>query len=180
MRKPSITVITNNHLIQLLLSICLLINVNVAMANKDDFKLPIEIDSDKQQIDLKESTTIFDTNVSVTQGSLAINADYMKVSGQDKKGHEVYIATGSPATYRQTLDDGKPIIAQANSIRYDVATRSLVLKGDAQLRQNDSVVKSAIIRYDLTLQTLQAEGLDGKPVRSVFNTAQDDNEQDKP
>ena len=143
-----------------------------AIAGKADFKLPIEIDSEKQQIDLKENITIFKTNVSVTQGTLSINADFMKVTGQDKKGYEVYTATGNPAIYRQQLDDGKPIVAQANSIRYEVATRSLVLTGNAQLKQNDSIVKSDTIRYDLNLQTLQAEGSDGTPVKSVFSASQ--------
>lgn len=177
MQKPFINV-KNSNFYLISCALFFLLCGFQAIAGKDDFKKPIEIDSDKQQIDLKENTTIFDTNVSVTQGSLSIRADYMKVTGQDKKGKEVYIATGKPAVYRQQLDDGKPIVAQANSIHYDVASRSLILKGNAQLSQNDSVVKSEIIRYDLTHQTLQAEGADGAPVKSVFNTAQDDEESD--
>ena len=120
---------------------CTLVS-NPSMAGKEDFKLPVEIDSEKQQINLKDNVTIFDTNVSVTQGTLSINADYMKVTSQDKKGQEVYTATGKPAVYKQLLDDGNPIEAQADTIRYEVATRSLVLTGNAQLKQNDSLVRS--------------------------------------
>ena len=155
-----------------------------AVAGKNDFKLPVEIDSEKQQINLKENITIFDTNVSVTQGSLSINADFMKVTSQDKKGHEVYTATGKPAVYKQLLDDGNPIEAQADTIRYEVATRSLVLTGNAQLKQNDSLVRSKVIRYDLDLQTIQAEGTKGTRVKSVFTTSeepsQDENQGQNP
>lgn len=143
------------------------------IAGKNDFKLPVEIDSEKQQINLKDNITIFDTNVSVTQGSLSINADYMTVTGQNKKGHEVYTATGKPAIYKQLLDDGNPIEAQADTIRYEVATRSLVLTGNAQLKQNDSLVRSKVIRYDLNLQTIQAEGTKGTRVKSVFTTSEE-------
>ena len=151
-----------------------------SIAGKNDFKLPVEIDSEKQQINLKENITIFDTNVSVTQGSLSINADYMKVTSQDKKGHEVYTATGDPAIYKQLLDDGNPIEAQADTIRYEVATRSLVLTGNAQLKQNDSLVRSKVIRYDLDLQTIQAEGTKGTRVKSVFTTSEEPAEGEEP
>jgi len=191
MLKPFINAQANRLSRQLTSALALLLlavstlSSHHALAGKDDFTKPIEIDSDKQQIDLKENTTIFDTNVSVIQGSLTISADYMKVTGQNKKGQEIYIATGKPAVYRQQLDDGQPITAQANSIHYDVASRTLILKGNAQLSQNDSVVKSDIIRYDLTHQTLQAEGANGEPVKSVFNTQQstpepDSNQEDQP
>lgn len=158
----------------LLIAAGMILTTTMVHAARDDFKHPIEIDSTSQHIDLKENTTVFNGNVSVVQGSLSIRADFMKVSGQDKKGQEIYIAKGSPAIYRQTLDDGKPIVAQARNIRYDVASRSLILTGQAQLKQNDSLVASETIRYNLDSQTLQAEGADGKPVKSVFNTQADE------
>ena len=128
-----------------------------AHANKDDFTKEIKVVADKESIDLKNNLVIFTGNVSVLQGSLTIKANQLKVSQKEKKGTETFVATGLPATYDQTLEDGKPIAAQAKTIRYEVASRTLVLIGDAQLKQNDSVVNGETIRYNLNLQKLVAE-----------------------
>lgn len=150
-----------------------------AMAGKDDFKQPVLVDSDRQNIDLKTNTTVFDKNVSVSQGSLSIRADRLLATRQDKKGKEVYIATGHPARYQQTLDNGKPILAEANEITYDVDAKMLVLKGNAMLTQNNSQVAGETIRFDLINQTLEAERSDKEQVKSIFST-NDGEEQNNP
>lgn len=142
---------------------------NPALATKEDFSKPILIDSLNQRIDLKNNISIFEKNVSIIQGSLSIKAELLRAHRRNQKGSELFIATGNPATYQQTLDDGKVISAQAEKVRYEVATRSLILSGNAQLKQNDSVVRGKTIRYDLVKQELVAEGTDGKPTTTIFN-----------
>jgi lipopolysaccharide export system protein LptA len=146
-------------------------------ANIGDFIQPIAINSDNQHIDLKENTTVFNANVKVTQGTLTISADQLKAYRKGEKGQEILIATGNPVIYKQVLDNGKPIVAQANTISYDVAKRALVLSGNAQLQQNNSLVKGESIQYDLIKQTLEAKGSDNNPVESIFIT--DDEEKVK-
>ncbi|MCJ8270150.1 MAG: lipopolysaccharide transport periplasmic protein LptA [Psychrosphaera sp.] len=151
-----------------LFSAALLLATGPALATKEDLDQPIEIDSVNQRIDLKNNISIFEKKVSITQGSLSIKAELLKVHRSNQQGSELFIATGNPATYSQTLDDGKVISAQANNIRYDVKTRSLVISGDAVLRQNDSVVTGKTIRYSLDKQELFAEGTDGKPTSTIL------------
>lgn len=176
MQKP-FTTRTSSKLSLALTLWLLVLGVPNALAGKDDFKQPVLIDSEKQNIDLKSSTTIFDKNVSVIQGSLSIKADKLLAQRQNLKGKEVYIATGNPAIYQQTLDDGKPIIASANEIKYDVETKTLVLKGNALLKQSNSQVAGERIRYDLINQTLEAVGKDGQRVQSIFNNEDEDGAQ---
>lgn len=127
-------------------------------ASVNDFKEQIKVSADKENIDLKNNKVIFSGNVSVVQGSLSILADRLEVERTDVKGSEVFIATGRPATYQQVLEDGKPISAQAKIIRYEVGSRTLVLVGTAQLKQNDSQVNGETIRYNLDKQQLEAKG----------------------
>lgn len=146
-----------------------------AVASNEDFRKEITVTADKENIDLKKNKVVFSGNVSVLQGSLAIKANQLEVIKTDKKGTEIFIATGVPATYEQVLEDGKPISAQADSIRYEVASRTLILTGSAQLKQNDSQVNGETIRYNLIKQKLVAEG-GAKRVTTIFNQEKDDSQ----
>ena len=158
-----------------------LTTLSVSAAN-DDFKQPIKVNADKESIDLKNNKVIFSGNVSVLQGSLAIKAKLLEVRKKEAKGTEVFVATGNPATYQQVLEDGKPISAKADSIRYEVASRTLVLIGGAQLKQSDSLVNGETIRYNLDKQQLVAEGSgngDKERVTAIFNPQSDDSKDAK-
>lgn len=187
MHKPNIYVTTHKLVALLLLTLVMTATtaatVQAQSSEDSDFKAPILIDSDKQHIDLKENKTIFDGNVLVKQGSMSMHAEKVLAYRQNEKGKEVFVATGNPAVYKRILTNGKPIEAQANTIRYEVETRSLVLTGNAQLTQNDSKVIGKTIRYDLVKQTLEAAGSDGTRVQSIFNTEDSDDQdsdQDNP
>ena len=158
MHRPSFK--TGNRINQQLATMALLASLLAlpVTASEQDFSQPIAIDSQKQHIDLKNNLATYTTNVIIKQGSLSINADEIKAFRRDQKGSELFIATGDPARYSQTLEDGKPISAQADTIRYDARSRTLVLEGNARLTQNDSLVRGRIIRYDLIKQELEAEG----------------------
>lgn len=143
-----------------LLIASLLAFTHTSNATSNDFKQQISIDADDQTADLKNKISTFIGNVVVIQGSLKITADTMKADASQGKGKEVFIATGTPAKYSQTLDDGKVITAQANEIRYELETRNLSLKVNAQLKQSDSLVKGDSILYDLEAQKLMASGAD--------------------
>ncbi len=128
----------------------------MANATIEDFKKPVNVDADTQSVDIKNDTVNFVGNVIIKQGSLIIHADELKANAKQGKGKEVFTAKGSPATYEQTLDDGRVITAQADEIIYKRAARHLALKGAAQLKQNDSLVKGDVIEYDLEAQKLDA------------------------
>lgn len=142
------------------------------LANEKDFSLPIEIGSNSQFIDGKNKTALYKDNVLITQGSLVIEADEVEVIASGGSGREIFVARGKPASYSQKLEDGNPVSAKANEIRYEVAKRTISLSGNAELRQDSSQVKGDNITFDMITEQLLATGgnqEDGKGrVTTVF------------
>ena len=129
-----------------------------AQAGKEDFKLPIKVGAKSQFVDGILKTAHYKDDVKVTQGSLNIDADELLINAEAGQGKEVFIATGNPAIYSQTLDDGNQITAKANEIRYTVATRTLDLKGNAELVQDSSLVQGEFLSYNVEKEQLLANG----------------------
>ncbi|QJR80246.1 lipopolysaccharide transport periplasmic protein LptA [Alteromonas pelagimontana] len=129
-----------------------------ALADVKDFGKPIKVDSKSQFIDGKNKTSVFKDNVRISQGTLVINADEVEVIASEGEGREVFIARGTPARYQQIMDDGTKVKASGNEIRYEVAKRTISLTGNAEIQQNDSVVKGDTITYDMAKEQLSATG----------------------
>lgn len=140
----------------------------VADAKKNDFAQAIEVHADKQQVEITKNRVTFFNNVVVSQGSIKLKANKLVVSGTGEKGTEVMVATGTPATFHQILESGKPIDAEANEIRYEIKTRTLTLTGNSKLSQEESVVKGHKVQYDIDRQEMIAEGSKGKKVTTIF------------
>jgi len=124
---------------------------------KADFNQPIQISSDNNSFDLQSNLAIYETNVVIRQGTLEIKANRLTAQRDRDRAVETFIATGEPATYQQTLDDGSPIVAQAREIQYDQLAQTLTLAGAAELSQNDSVIRADRIVYDFANQQLRTE-----------------------
>lgn len=140
-----------------------------SLAKDSDFAQAVSVSSDNFGGSIEDKKLVYMGNVVVTQGSLSIKADKLEVDRSAGEGKEVFIATGQPAEYSQLLDGDKPIQAMANEIRYDFATRILTLTGKAEINQSGSLVRSAMIQYDLAKQSLKASsGKDNERVSTIF------------
>lgn len=149
-----------------------------ATALESDYQQPINVSSVSQHAKMKTNTIIFQDDVLLTQGSIKITANNLTVIRGELPKHEVMIAKGTEegalATFYQTQDDGKPFNAQAESIRYDVATGKITLTGQAQIKQLDSQINGATIVYLLNTEELIVntdKGADER-VKTVFLPAQ--------
>lgn len=142
------------------------------MADSNDFSQPIKVNSNRQFVDGKNKTSTFKDDVRITQGSLVIEADEVQVIATGGEGAEVFIARGKPASYSQTMDDGRNVVAKANEIRYEVGKRTISLKGNSEIQQGTSMVKGDAITYDMAKEQLLAtgggEGGSGGRVTTVF------------
>lgn len=127
------------------------------VAKVDDLEQEVKIAAASQEADIKNNQVIFFGPVEVTQGSIKMNADKLRVFSKEDKSGKTLVATGSPATYTQTMDDGRPATASAKEIRYELATRTLTLMGNATLEQDGSQVTGNRIKYNISLQQLIAE-----------------------
>ncbi|EKE85376.1 lipopolysaccharide transport periplasmic protein LptA [Idiomarina xiamenensis] len=156
-----------------------LLSVPAQAQGRDDFQQPIKIDADREHIDIQAGTVIFDGHVIIRQGTLLIHAESVKVKRDDQENDaETFMASGSPATYEQQLEDGSSITAQANQIDYDKQQQTLTMIGNAQVSQRGSLIKGDRITYDLTKQELLAE-LDeksGNRVTTIFEPRKQNDE----
>ncbi len=145
------------------------------LAARTDLDQQIVVDAARQSIDIDKGVVLFEGNVVVRQGTLEIRAATLRIDQSRGKGKEVLIASGKPVELRQTLDDGQPLDASADQVRYELDSRTLTLSGNAQLKQQDSMVKGDTMRYNLAEGRLSAESAGGdgsKRVTAVFTPQQ--------
>lgn len=150
-----------------------------AQAEKFDVGQEIKISSSRQAADLKNKIFSYIDNVIVAQGTLKINADLVQVIAQAENDDKVYIAKGTPATFKQTLEDGTPINLQADEIRYEPANNIVVISGNALLTQEGSEVSGDKITYNFETEYVNAESLDNTQVETVLQPKNKPDSQDK-
>ncbi|WP_018652221.1 lipopolysaccharide transport periplasmic protein LptA [Actinobacillus capsulatus] len=138
-----------------------------AHALKGDTDQPINIDSGSQSLDMNSNVVVFTDNVVITQGSIKVTAHKVTITRQEGK-KETLDATGSPVTFQQTLDNGKPVNGKGNSVHYDLNSEFLTLVGNAELKQQGSFIKASKITYDVKKQQLKASSGNKLRVRTVL------------
>jgi lipopolysaccharide export system protein LptA len=136
-------------------------------AGKDDFTKKIELASLYQNADGIAKRATYQGNVTILQGSLKVSADELEIDASKGEGNEIFIATGNPATYSQQQEDGSIVTAQADKIEYHRQTRSLSLKGNAQIKQNSSSVQGESIKFNMELEQIIAQGSDQESGRVI-------------
>lgn len=142
-------------------------------AAKNDTKQPIYISSDSQSLNMKENIVTFTGNVVLKQGTVDIKANKVVVTRPGKNSkQEIIQAYGEPATFHQTLDNGKPINGSANQMKYDTASEFLTMTSNAQLIQEGSKIKGNVITYNIQQQKLMAEGNRQHRVITVLQPSQ--------
>ena len=142
-----------------------------SVALKGDTDQPINIDSGSQSLDMENNVVVFSDNVVITQGSIKINAAKVTITRQEGK-KETIDASGSPVTFQQTLDNGKPVNGKGNSVHYDLGSEFLTLIGNAELKQQDSFIKANKITYDVKKQQLKATSGGKSRVKTVLIPSQ--------
>jgi lipopolysaccharide export system protein LptA len=157
------------------LFLCALLSAN-CYAVEADYSQPIAITSDDNATSIRENVSVYTSNVEIRQGSLNIKADRLEINASAGKGNEVFLTTGSPVRYSQLLDGEIPVTATATEIRYDRASRTLTLSGNAVLSQSGSEVQAAVIRYNIETQQISAEsGEQKKRVTTIFTPENKEN-----
>ncbi|MCC4264914.1 lipopolysaccharide transport periplasmic protein LptA [Oceanimonas baumannii] len=155
---------------QLILTLSLggLLGLGQAQAKDSDFRQPVTIDAGRQLVELAENKVTFIDNVVVKQGSIDVRASELVVI-RNERGLQSMTAKGSPATYKQILNNGKPVQAKAREIHYDMGARTITLIRDAELKQNDNIVTGYRIRYFIDKEQMEAESQGGKDrVTTIF------------
>jgi lipopolysaccharide export system protein LptA len=122
-----------------------------------DRSQPVEITSDRLDLDQAAGTAVFAGSVKVGQGTLRLAADRVEVfyvSGADGANGEVQrlVARGNV-----TLSNGAEA-AEADEAVYEVAAGTVDMQGDVLLTQGRNALSSQKLRIDLDAGTGQLEG----------------------
>jgi len=155
---------------KILLSAVLIMASFSASALKDDTNQPINIVSDNQSLDMENSVVTFTDNVVITQGSILIKANKVVITRPPESSgkKDTVEAFGTPVTFHQKLDDGKPVDGKGNKVHYDLGKEFLTLTGNAELKQLDSKINGYVITYDVKKQQLKATSTANSRVKTVL------------
>ena len=110
-----------------------------ALAEKADRSKPLTIEADQpSSVDLLKQVVVFNGNVVVAQGTMAIRAERVEVR-ERPDGHRSATALGSagkPAVFRQKRDGvDETIEGSAERIEYDSRGDVVRFAGNAQVRR---------------------------------------------
>jgi lipopolysaccharide export system protein LptA len=130
-----------------------------AAALEDDASQPILIEADDVEVLEAENTSIYVGNVQVDQGSMRLLGDHVTVYHREDRRPRFMIALGSPASFKQLLDnDEGEVLAFAKRMEYDADKDELTLIEDALLIQGADRVASERIVYDRARAHFRAGG----------------------
>lgn len=134
----------------------------IGFALASDRDQPIHIRSNSAERDDSKGITIYDGDVEMQQGSMQITANRVVIhnSGKDIS---LIIATGSPAQYQQTPDQGgQKITAKGLRIEYHLANDQVTLSREASLEQSDgTTLTGETINYDIGSAIVRANSGQG-------------------
>lgn len=140
-----------------------------SFALPSDANEPIHLLADKATYSESTGKTTYSGNVSISQGTLKMNAQNLTVNLSSSKAIDSAVATGSPATIQQIVTHEKGLAkGQANRIDYNVKTGIVTLTGNAHLTQNGATFSGNVIRYSLKMGDVEATAGGNKRVELVF------------
>jgi len=133
-----------------------------ARAEKADRDKPTKIESDRMTSDDARRVTIFDGNVVVTQGTIAVRADRIVVR-QDPDGLRHITATGGPVRFKQKTDasggkSGVWIEGEALRIEIDERDEKVDLFDKARLTRDRDEVRGNHISLDERAESFSVTG----------------------
>jgi len=158
--------------------IVVLITVLPAWAEKADRDKPTQIEANRMSADDVKRMTIFEGNVILTKGTVAVRAERIIVR-QDAEGYQLTSATGAPVRFKQKLDpkegekEGQWMDGEALRVEIDERKQTLELFDNARVNRGGDQVTGAYIFVDQRSDFYQVTtGKGGKEPGRVTMTMQ--------
>jgi lipopolysaccharide export system protein LptA len=128
------------------------------MAEQADRQKPVNIEADRLTIDDIKKESVFEGNVTVSQGTLFLKADRVVVK-QDAAGFNYAYAYGKPAYFKQKRDGYDEYVeGQGERLEYDGKADKMQVFINAEIRKGADEVKGDFIAYDATTGFYQVVG----------------------
>lgn len=121
-----------------------------------DSQQPIEIQADFAELDDQEGKTVYVGNVVVTQGSITMTGDKLKVNFSQERDLEEVFMEGRPAYFKQTPDSGEDVEGEGLLIEYYALKSLLHLIKKAKLTQGERLFTGDRINYDTEQSVITA------------------------
>ena len=133
-----------------------------SLALPNDIEKPLEIQADEASFDQNTGQAIYKGNVFVKQGSIEIQAQYLKVtSDPETQQFSSLEASGSPAKFSQQVDwSGNIVISKGNEIHYTTDESKLEIIGEGYLSRMQNSISADYILYMIKDGTFSAEKKD--------------------
>ncbi|HET9818123.1 MAG TPA: lipopolysaccharide transport periplasmic protein LptA [Rhodanobacteraceae bacterium] len=121
----------------LLLAMAALAACGVAQARQSDKYQQLHLNANHLKGSQENGKLVVTGDVTLDQGTF--HADGARATGytdpNDSSQWQRVVLTGSPAHFRQTLDSGKLVRGQAQTLDYQVSENTVILTGDASVTQ---------------------------------------------
>jgi len=133
--------------------IVVLITVLPAWAEKADRDKPTQIEANRMSADDVKRMTIFEGNVILTKGTIAVRAERIVVR-QDAEGFQLTSATGAPVRFKQKQDpkegekEGRWMDGEALRVEIDERKQTIELIDNARVNRGGDEVAGAYIFVD--------------------------------
>lgn len=153
---------------KLLWAIVLGLGPLVALAEKADKDKPIQIEANRMSADDARRVNIFEGNVVLTKGTLAVRAERIVVR-QDAEGFQHTTATGSPVRFKQRMDpkegenEGRWLDGEARRIEINDREQKVELFDDARVNRGGDEVAGDYIFVDQASEFFSVSSGKGAP-----------------
>jgi lipopolysaccharide export system protein LptA len=137
---------------------CAMIASPTVWAERADREMPVNLESDRVDLDDSKKEAVFEGNVTLTQGTLMIKADKIIVK-QDADGFQYGIAYGSPAHFRQKREGFDDFIEGfSERLEYDGKADKVQLFANARIQRGRDEVRGDYISYNAITEFFQVIG----------------------
>ena len=161
-----------------LIAMTVLLFAAPALAEKGDRDKATQIEANRMTADDIKRMTIFEGNVVLTKGTIAVRAERIVVR-QDAEGYQRTIADGSPVRFKQKQDpkegekEGRWMDGEALRVEIDERKQTLELFDNARVNRGGDQVTGAYIFVDQRSDFYQVTtGKGGKEPGRVTMTMQ--------
>ena len=129
-----------------------------AAAERADREKEIVVVADRTLGDDKSKVLTLEGNVVVTQGTMRITAARVTIR-EDGQQNKLYVATGSPVTFRQKRDKvDEWVEGFAERAEFDDRNDVLKLYSRARVKSNQNEITGDFISYDMRREVAEVSG----------------------
>jgi len=129
-----------------------------ARAERVDREKPVNIEADRMTVDDVKKESVFEGNVTLSQGTLMLRADRVVVK-QDAAGFNFAYAYGKPAYFRQKRDGVDEYVEGfAERMEYDGKQDKVQMFTNAHVKKGLDEVRGDYISYDAVTEFYQVIG----------------------